>query len=365
MTAIWQRGSGGWETLKPASYRAEAELHDLVEEGPQLLPLSGSPSLAVVGREVPIGGGYADLVAVEPDGRVAIIEVKLARNSESRRAVIAQVLGYAAYLRGTSLEAFERDVVGPYLVGHELPSVAEAIRGSLQDASFDAEAFNAALTRSLELGSFRLVLVLDEAPPELVHLVGYLEMIGEHLVIDLVTVRAYEVGGRRILVPQRVDPAREPVASERRTTPRPLTSDVADGGAEFERSIADVAQERQQLLRELLGWARGLERDSLARLYSYRGKHQVSLLPRLQPDQVGLVTIWNTGAVSLWRSVFSRKAPASIERIEAISGGPMGAGTSAGNVGPELLQALTAAYREATKSEHGPRTDQASADGSR
>lgn len=348
MSAIWQKGAAGWEMLQPAAYRDEGDLHDLVEEGPQLLPLSGSPALAVIGREVPIGGGYADLVAVEPEGRVAIVEVKLAKNNESRKAVLAQILAYAAYLRGTSRESFERDVVGAYLARHEWPSVAEAVRGTLQDASFDVDAFNAGLERSLALGAFRLVLVLDAAPPELVRLVGYLEAIGEHLVIDLVTVTAYEVTGRRILVPQRVDPGREPARGERTGAAR-LTHEVADGGAEFERAVGEAPPERGALLAQLLEWARALEQDNLARLYSYRGKQQVSLLPRLQPDQVGLVSIWLTGSVSLWRSVFERKAPQAIDRVEAISGSPMGAGTSAGNVGPELLEALTEAYREAAQ----------------
>ena len=70
-----------------------------------MLPLTGAPQLVVVGREVQLGNGYADLIAVEPSGRLAIIEVKLARNAEARRAVVAQVLTYAAYLRGMELAA--------------------------------------------------------------------------------------------------------------------------------------------------------------------------------------------------------------------------------------------------------------------
>jgi hypothetical protein len=41
----------------------QCALHDLIEEAPELLPLSGSPRLVVVGREVAIGGGYADSLA--------------------------------------------------------------------------------------------------------------------------------------------------------------------------------------------------------------------------------------------------------------------------------------------------------------
>jgi hypothetical protein len=101
MTAIWARSDDGWKTLVTAGFPVEARLHGLVEEAPELLPLSGGARLTVVGREVPIGPWFADLVAVEPDGRIAIIEVKLARNSEARRAVVAQVLSYAAFLQGT------------------------------------------------------------------------------------------------------------------------------------------------------------------------------------------------------------------------------------------------------------------------
>jgi RecB family endonuclease NucS len=108
VAAIWGTGiGGGWHPLAPSAYPSEQALHDLVEQAPQLLPLSGSPRLAVLGREVQVGTGRADLVAVEPSGRLALIEVKLAGNAESRRAVVAQVLSYAAYLQGLEPEFLE------------------------------------------------------------------------------------------------------------------------------------------------------------------------------------------------------------------------------------------------------------------
>ena len=68
-----------------------------------MLPLAGAPRLVMLGREVPLGTGYADLLAVERSGRLVLIEVKLARNAEARRAVVAQILAYAAFLGGTLL----------------------------------------------------------------------------------------------------------------------------------------------------------------------------------------------------------------------------------------------------------------------
>ena len=86
MTAIWSREGDDWSLLQPKGFSDEATLHSLVEEAPQLLPLAGSPALVVLGREVRLGSGYADLVAVEPSGRIALIEFKLAGNPEARRA---------------------------------------------------------------------------------------------------------------------------------------------------------------------------------------------------------------------------------------------------------------------------------------
>ncbi len=75
---------------------------------------------------MPLGPGYADLIAVEADGRLAIIEIKLRRNAEARRAVVAQVLTYAAYLKGIDVQALERDVLGSHIAQRPFLSLTEA-----------------------------------------------------------------------------------------------------------------------------------------------------------------------------------------------------------------------------------------------
>jgi len=89
MSAIWANSENGWRLVQPVGFPAEAALHDLVEQAPNVLPLAGIRQLTVVGREVLLGGNYADLIAVEPSGRLAVIEIKLSRNAEARRAVVA------------------------------------------------------------------------------------------------------------------------------------------------------------------------------------------------------------------------------------------------------------------------------------
>ena len=75
-------------------------------------------------------------------------------------------------------------------------------------SAVDPEEFREELARSLADGSFRLVIVLDSAPDELVQVVGYLQSVTDKIDIDLVTVAVYDVAGSQVLVPQRIEPGR-------------------------------------------------------------------------------------------------------------------------------------------------------------
>lgn len=353
MTAIWQHRDDEWRLLAPSGFPDEATLHTQVEEAPQLLPLAGSPLLAVVGREVRLGTGYADLIAVEDSGRPVVIEIKLASNSEARRAVVAQVLAYAAYLFGLTASEFERDVLGGHLRGRGHDSVFGAISAVDQAGRIDDVAFTEALEANLAAGRFRLVLVLDKAPDELVKLVGYLEAVTPELVIDLITVSMYEVGGSTVLVPQRVDPERaESGASAPKAARTEDTGYSTEGVADFAALTDTAPEEAQAQLRRMYEWVDALEVGNLVgNVWTYHGTSYVTLLPRLPVDDAGLVTIYYSdtgGSISFWRSVFERRAPNSIAAVEAAAAPvKVGQGNVIHDVSDELLDALTDAYREA------------------
>jgi hypothetical protein len=353
MSSIWGSDAGGvWRPLTPSQYPAEQVLHDLVEQAPQMLPLAGSPQLTVLGREVQLGAGRADLLAVESSGRLAIIEIKLAGNAEARRAVVAQVLSYAAYLQGLTPERLESDVLGSHLQKRGTASIAAAVEAADQQGALDPPAFTDGLALSLAEGGFRLVFVLDSTPDELVQLVGYLQLLTDRIVVDLVTVSTYEVNGARILVPQRVEPARRfAELSDAEAVARQVNA-LQPGAEAFRLVIADAPDDQQPLLNRLAGWAEGLQRERLVTLATFRGKAgRTTLLPRLLGEDAGLVTVYadrGQAYLQFWRTVFERRAPVCLPRVEAILGSTLKQGNTAREVTDELLAVLTDAYREAT-----------------
>ena len=350
MTAIWGTDPNGrWLQLAPTAYLAEAELHYLVGTAPQMLPLAGTPQLTVLGREVRLGSGYADLLAVESTGRLVVIEVKLSTNAESRRAVVAQVLSYAGYLQGLDLAQLESQILREHLSA--AGSVLGAVQADERQEVVDPEAFHDGISRSLADGGFRLVIVLDSAPDELIQVIGYLQMVTDKIDIDLVTVTAYEVKGSRVLVPQRIEPARRTKEMSDAAVNARQSGTQKDGSRDFRSAIDQAAPEFRDDLARLTDWAESLEAEGLARLATRKGNSGgTSLKPLLHSGGVALVTITcdvKSSYMQFFRSVFERRAPEAMPAVEAALGAEITQGNSTRVFTEELLAALTNAYREA------------------
>lgn len=319
-----------------------------------MLPLSGAPRLTVLGTEVQLGSGRADVVAVESSGRLAVIEVKLAGNAEARRAVVAQILSYAAYLQGLDAAYLQSVILGTHLRRRGVTSILDAVRHDDQEQAVDDDAFEASLAASLAAGSFRIVIVLDSVPDELVQLVGYLESITSKVIIDLVTVTAYDVGQSRVLVPQRVDPARRVAELSGAEAAVRQANALQVGSGEFRAAAESAPPDDRDLLRRLIDWAEHLETVGLVALATYRGKNDTTtLLPRLRSDNAGLATVYLSPKgvyLQLWLTVFTRRAPNAVPAVERALAGPIKYGQRITVITDELLEALTSAYREAAGS---------------
>lgn len=123
----------------------------------------------------------------------------------------------------------------------------------------------------------------------------------------------------------------------------------------FARKLATVPDNRRPALERFAAWAQRLADERLAEVSTYFGKRgAVVLLPRLLPERAGLVSLcrWtdDSANLSLWRSVFERRAPRSIERVESLMAPiTLGNGKTVYDVSDELLAALYDAYIEANK----------------
>ncbi|MDQ6649738.1 MAG: hypothetical protein M3Z02_06430 [Actinomycetota bacterium] len=318
-----------------------------------MLPLAGAPRLAILGREVRCGTGFADLVAVELEtGRPVVIEIKLASNAD-RRQVLTQVLGYAAYIRRLDTPSFDA-VLAQHLAKVGVGSVTTAAAAASQDPSFDVTSFASRLNEALEDGRLRCVVVLDAAGPDLVELVGYLqEVSNERLSLDLITVTAYDIGGRKVLVPQLVEPDRSQVtaAAAGGSAPQPK-SPIVRGSEVFATSIETAPPDRRPDLRRLLDWALSLEVDGLAVLYTSTGKGRWVLNPRLPGQERGMVMIWNENGAFLspYRTVLQQEAPAALDELDQKVPGQIGQGNYIKvEYDEELLSLLRTAYEEAAQ----------------
>lgn len=353
MAGIWTKAGTDWKPAAAQPFPDEATLQDMVAENPNLLPLAGSPQLIVLGREVRLGSGKVDVLAVETSGRPTIIEVKLARNPEARRAVVAQVLAYAASLHGLDLESLER---GPFLgplqkIGYA--SLAEAVQD--QESAVDLEDFGVSFQEHLDNGQFRLVLVLDDVSSELESIIGYLENVTTPgLTTDLVTVTVYDVGGVEVALPQRISPDRSSVAAvSERPVSRRSKARTYDGPDAFAESVQRVREQDRPLFQKLIQWANNVAQLPGVVLFSSISPtgNVFSLHPRLKADNAGLVSIANNDGklyFRLERRRFESLAPDSIERIESlIAPKEIGQGNELTEISPEVLAALTEAYREA------------------
>ncbi len=353
MAGIWTRSAAGWNPAATQPFRDESALQAMVAEQPDLLPLAGSPRLIVLGREVQLGNGKVDVLAVEPTGRPAIVEVKLQKNPDARRAVVAQVLTYAASLQGLSLESLEQGPLQGPLQKIGYASLAEAVQD--QESTVDLGDFRASFQEHLDNGQFRLVLVLDDVSSELESIIGYLENVTiPGLTIDLVTVRVYEVGGVEVALPQRISPDRSSVAAvSDRPVSRKSKARTYDGPDAFAESVQRVKEKDRQLFRNLIEWANDVaELPGVALISSISPTGNVfNLQPRLTAENAGLVSIANNDGRLYFRferRKFESLAPDSIERVERlIAPREIGHGNEVTEINPELLAVLKQAYEEA------------------
>jgi len=97
-------------THSPVEFENELELQKIAIQNPDIFQdICNRP--IVIGEEIEMknfgGRGRADILLTDHDGKVILVEVKLSRNTEIIRKIIAQLIDYASAFKGTQVKQIE------------------------------------------------------------------------------------------------------------------------------------------------------------------------------------------------------------------------------------------------------------------
>ena len=107
------RNGSRFQSVSPLGFSNEEELEFLLSNSPDLLRDDGGPAIAFVDRQVDLReAGILDLLFVSSDGLPIAVEVKLARNAQARREVLAQAIDYISSLTALTVDELDERVNG-------------------------------------------------------------------------------------------------------------------------------------------------------------------------------------------------------------------------------------------------------------
>lgn len=197
--------SGSAVELPLTEFAKEAELHSLISQVPALLDECLSDPVGqwlVVRNEMPIPDHAAgpdrwsvDVLLLDRTGTATFVEVKRARDTRTRREVVAQMLEYAA--NGTSY----LNIGNIRQALYERAEKNAEFRDILQNVTGDdPEAFWQLVKSKLESGQVRLVFVADQIPDELRRLVEFLNEKMPSIQVLALEVRQFKIEGHRVVI---------------------------------------------------------------------------------------------------------------------------------------------------------------------
>lgn len=195
---IFKKSATGVGPLMPEAYANELELETALVEMPNLLAEIDGPSLAYVARQVNLeGAGILDILLVDSEGTPVVVEVKLARNGESRREVVGQVIDYVSTLTSMTVDELDRAVGG---------AVEKALRSfaATENQDQEFETLWASIGTNLRAGMARFVIAMDAAPPELQRIVRFLAS-RSNLRVTLTIIEKYPHGDGTVTFVPRQD----------------------------------------------------------------------------------------------------------------------------------------------------------------
>jgi hypothetical protein len=188
---------------------SEAWLQSLLHDNPSIFPIEqvepGFGDLVPLCRELPLTlglnlTGYLDNFFVTPIGGLVLVEVKLWRNPEARRAAVAQAMEYAAAIFRMDYNDLEAAVAKARSANGQPPkSIFELV--TTQYPAADQAEFHDAITRNLARGRAIIAVLGDGIREEMQSLAGILQgHAGHRFTFALVEVAVYCVSPTQLVV---------------------------------------------------------------------------------------------------------------------------------------------------------------------
>lgn len=187
--AIAISGDSEASLLHAEPFNNEDELQACLERIPYLLMIESEPRIAAVQREVVLpSAGSLDLLLIDEQAVPIAVEVKLNRNSQSRREVVAQAFDYVSDL--TQLTVDELD---------------DIVDGALLNTLDELDKGNSAIDlrkqcgTNLRAGRIKVIVAVDEANEGLERIVRY---INDHSDLDVRLIAISKYNNGSIYVPR-------------------------------------------------------------------------------------------------------------------------------------------------------------------
>ncbi|MDO8690021.1 MAG: hypothetical protein Q7R39_08440 [Dehalococcoidia bacterium] len=187
-------------------FASEDQMQRFLREHADLMPVEeiepGASPLLCIGWEVGVASGSQDLLYVDENGLVTVVETKLRRNPEARRAVVGQVLEYASQMCAWSGARLEEQA-NKFFRSHDCPAEfrGKTLEQNLQFflertssprvGSFSYADFLSAIAANLEQGHIRLVIAIDEPPESLIQTVEFINRFSQHFEMYLIQLKRF------------------------------------------------------------------------------------------------------------------------------------------------------------------------------
>ncbi len=272
----------------------EGSLQKLIEDYPQIIPGAqinpGSddpPRFVVLCREMPVSGFSVDLLLVDQYGVPTIVETKLAENPDSRRAVIGQLLEYAANAVEMWGNGRIREKATEYW-SKKGKSLDDVIAELLEDEEADVEGFWDEVEHNLHFRRLRLILIGDKLRPEVQRTIEFLNQELRNVEFLGLQITCYGKGEYElVIVPRLVGQTQTTAAKEENKAKQWQYSEL--------RQLFAVIENKRlsERLLKILEWTRehGLFTSS---------KSRIPMFGILGKFGKKLVTIENSGKFHAW-----------------------------------------------------------------